>query len=85
MTASVKSYAYTEVGDERLVVDDLPARRWVECASCVEGLDIEHVSEAEAWARKHHAKNLAHDRFRVVRQTGWRFTPRLADGLAPTP
>ncbi|MFE9496306.1 hypothetical protein [Streptomyces collinus] len=79
MTAGVRVYAYPEVGDERIALDDLPVRRWVECASCIEGQDIDHVSEAEEWSREHHAKNLAHDRYRVVRQTGWRFKPRLPD------
>ncbi len=68
----VKSYAYPEVR-ERLALDDLPVRRWVECASCIEAQDIDESHEAEAWARKHYKDNPMHDRFRVVRQTGWKF------------
>lgn len=68
-------YAYPVIG-ERLKVDDLPARKWVECASCIEihRLD-ERSDEAEAWARKHHALHPSHERFRIVRQTTWRIVP----------
>ncbi|WP_432019880.1 hypothetical protein [Streptomyces sp. 1222.5] len=76
MAAGVRSFVLPEVGDERIVVDDLPARRWVECVSCPEGEYIDDTKEAEAWSRAHFAQNPAHDRYRVVRQTGWRFKSR---------
>ncbi|MFJ8146203.1 hypothetical protein ACIQ6R_14150 [Streptomyces sp. NPDC096048] len=78
----VTSYVYPEVRD-RIIVDDLPARRWVECASCIESQDIRESYEAEEWARKHHTDNPRHDRFRVVRQTGWKFVPPADESATP--
>ncbi|MEU0813077.1 hypothetical protein [Streptomyces mirabilis] len=74
MTNGLESYTYPEVRT-RLELDKLPFRRWVECASCVEFKDIDHTDEAEEWAKDHNRQNRAHDRFRVVRQTGWRIAP----------
>lgn len=74
MTSGLESYTYPEV-HTRLELDKLPFRRWVECASCVEFTDIDHTDEAEEWTKNHHRQNPAHDRFRVVRQTGWRIAP----------
>ena len=74
MTNGLESYAYPELRT-RLELDKLPFRRWVECASCVEFTDIEHTDEAEEWSKAHARKNPAHNRFRVVRQTGWRIVP----------
>ncbi|MGW2552897.1 DUF7848 domain-containing protein [Streptomyces sp. NPDC001635] len=67
-------YAYPEVRTD-LDLDNLPSHRWVECASCVASKGIEHVGEAHAWAKEHHRRNPQHDRFRVVRQKGWRIVP----------
>ncbi|MET9126970.1 hypothetical protein [Streptomyces sp. NPDC004528] len=74
MTEGTRSYAYPVVTG-RLAVDELPARRWVECASCVESKDFDHTTEAEAWAELHFKEKPAHDRYRIVRQIGWRFVP----------
>ncbi|MFF4018062.1 hypothetical protein [Streptomyces sp. NPDC001843] len=80
MTSEVRSYAVpeVEVGD-RLVVDNLPFRRWVECASCIDFVGIDPISEAQTWAREHFKPNPRHDRYRVVRRTGWRFLPQYND------
>jgi hypothetical protein len=82
MTTPTKSYAYPEVSSTRIAADDLPYRRWVECASCIESQDIEHTNEAAEWSKDHLNKNPMHDRFRIVRQTGWRIVPRKADDSA---
>ncbi|MET8960951.1 hypothetical protein ABZX69_15925 [Streptomyces sp. NPDC004074] len=77
--APTKTYAYPEVPRTRISVDDLPSRRWVECASCIESQDIEHTSDAEEWVALHLKKNPKHDRYRIVRQTGWRIVDPPAD------
>ncbi|MFJ8599975.1 hypothetical protein ACIREM_14850 [Streptomyces shenzhenensis] len=74
MTAVVRTAAYPAL-TSRITLDDLPVRRWVECASCIESQDIEHTTEAEAWAEEHHDAHPGHSRFRIVRQTGWRIDP----------
>ncbi|MFE2266275.1 DUF7848 domain-containing protein [Streptomyces griseosporeus] len=82
VTAGVKSYAYPEIDSIRASVDDLPVRRWVECASCIESQDIESTGDADMWAKAHFRNNPHHDRFRIVRQTGWRMRRRVT-GEAP--
>lgn len=72
---AVRCYAYPEVST-RATIDDLPTRRWVECASCIDWQDIEHTSEAEVWTEEHLRRNPSHDRFRILRQTGWRLVPK---------
>ncbi|WP_449657547.1 DUF7848 domain-containing protein [Streptomyces gibsoniae] len=84
MTTPIRSFAYPEVRS-RLILDELPFRRWVECASCIESQDIERVSEADTWSKDHNRKNPTHDRFRVVRQTGWRLVPKRGDGPSGPP
>ncbi|MEY2241586.1 hypothetical protein AB8A21_01270 [Streptomyces sp. BF23-18] len=78
MTKETRSYAYPEL-TPRISVDDLPARRWVECASCIEFKDIEHTTEAEVWSVEHLRLNPRHDRFRILRQIGWKLTPTAVD------
>ncbi|OIK00115.1 hypothetical protein [Streptomyces colonosanans] len=74
MTSPVKSYAYPEVHGP-LNLSALPARRWVECASCIEMEHVESDEQADKWATEHHRVSPRHDRFRVVVQTGWRIPP----------
>ncbi|WP_086768749.1 hypothetical protein [Streptomyces bobili] len=86
MTEALKSYAYPGVSArDRLIVDNLPFRRWVECASCIDAKDVGSAQEAEQWAKDHHRTNSAHDRFRVVRQTGWKFVPTSDDVPTTSP
>jgi hypothetical protein len=72
---ATKRRVYPNIAVHRLAVDTLPAQRWVECASCIESKRIEHTREAEAWAAGHFRVNPRHDRYRIVRQIGWRFVP----------
>ncbi|MET9409697.1 hypothetical protein ABZX90_28600 [Streptomyces sp. NPDC002935] len=83
MKKEARSYAYPAL-TPRISVDDLPARRWVECASCIEFQAIEHTTEAEVWAVEHLRHNSHHDRFRIVRQIGWKLTPRAVDSESVT-
>lgn len=69
----MRYFAYPSV-EPRLSVDT-PARRWVECCSCMEHLDIEETKDAEKWSADHFRVNPFHDRYRVVRQIGWKVTP----------
>ncbi|MEU4170450.1 hypothetical protein AB0F46_26685 [Streptomyces sp. NPDC026665] len=75
MAAGLTSHVYPKVQSSRLAVDNLPTQRWVECASCIESKNIEYTTEAEVWAEEHFRVNPRHDRFRIVRQVGWRFVP----------
>ncbi|MFF1625629.1 hypothetical protein [Streptomyces sp. NPDC058272] len=84
MTSAHRDYAYPEVST-RATIDDLPVRRWVECAGCIEWQDIEHTTEAEVWTEEHLRRNPSHDRFRVVRQTGWRLVPTAEEAEPPAP
>jgi hypothetical protein len=78
VTVDLRDQAYPPLTD-RITVDDLPARRWVECASCIEIFRLKGLQgEAEQWTREHH-KRTSHERFRIVRQTNWRIVPTSED------
>ncbi|MEU1200182.1 hypothetical protein ABZ446_28710 [Streptomyces sp. NPDC005813] len=88
MTIPLRVNVYAEVPATRIALDnaELTPRRWVECASCIEwGIVDEELFEAQQWALEHHGKNPGHDRFRIVRQTGWRLMPPSADEEAEEP
>ncbi|MEV4037660.1 hypothetical protein [Streptomyces umbrinus] len=67
----------------RLEVGDFPERRWVECASCIEGDPVgQGTDEAQSWAAEHLRRHPAHDRFRIVSMTAWRLAPGSAERKA---
>jgi hypothetical protein len=56
-------------------IDSLPARRWLECASCVEGWTLEDGGDAQKLATDHTRERPWHTRFRVVNQVNFRVVP----------
>ncbi|GGN94358.1 hypothetical protein GCM10011579_093760 [Streptomyces albiflavescens] len=84
MTEALRTFAYPAVST-RATLDDLPVRRWVECASCIEWQDIKDTDGASAWANVHIRRNPTHDRYRLLRQTGWRLVAVSAPEDEPPP
>jgi hypothetical protein len=57
-------------------IDNLPAREWVECVSCVESQRGSGTLAPDTWALEHLKANPGHDRFRTVSQKNF----RVSDG-----
>jgi hypothetical protein len=65
----------------RVELDAVPAREWVECVSCVEHHSLTDGTDATVWGETHMVTLPHHNRFRVVRQSNFRIVP---SGVAPS-
>lgn len=65
----------------RMELDSIPSRGWIECVNCIESQDVTDGRDPDEWALEHSALYPSHQRYRIVSQVNFRVVP---SGVAPS-
>ncbi|MGZ3097922.1 DUF7848 domain-containing protein [Streptomyces sp. H72] len=68
----------------RSELDSIPTGRTVECANCVEDVDLTPDVDPHAWGQAHAKDHPGHVRYRVRSVTNFRVVPADSPALAET-